>query len=93
MKIEVMVLKKFFAQFEGEFLISGDFNGHHHSWGNWKNCTTGNNLFHCITELEINIMLLSDGSETYISNATGSKAALNLSFVDPRSALILGRLE
>jgi hypothetical protein len=32
--------------------------------------------------------LLNDGSQTYISDATGSKAALNLTFVDPRSALL-----
>jgi hypothetical protein len=53
-----------------------------------KNCTTGNNLFHCINELETNITLLSDGSQSYISEATGSKAALDLTFVDPRSALL-----
>jgi hypothetical protein len=75
MKMELRVWKKFFAQFEGKFLIGGDFNGHYHSWGNSKICTTGNNLYHCITELETNITLLNDGSQTYISDATGSKAA------------------
>jgi hypothetical protein len=64
-KIELMVWKKFFAQFKGKFLIGGDFNGHHHSWGKSKNCTTGKNLYHCITELETNITLLNDGSQTY----------------------------
>jgi hypothetical protein len=35
--------KEFFAQFKGKFLTGGDFHGHHQSWGNSKNCTTGNN--------------------------------------------------
>jgi hypothetical protein len=86
MKIEK--IENFFAQFEGKFLIGGDFNGYHHTWGNSKNCTTGNNMYHCITELETNITLLNDGSKTYISEATGSKAILDLTFVDPRSALL-----
>jgi hypothetical protein len=44
----------------------------------------------CITELETNIALLNDGSQTYvyISDATGSKAALDLTFVDPTSVLL-----
>jgi hypothetical protein len=88
MKIELRIWKKFFAQFEGQFLIGGNFNGHHHSWGNSKNCTTGNNLYHCISKLETNITLLNDGSQTYISIATGSKAVLDLTYVDPRSALL-----
>jgi hypothetical protein len=37
---------------------------------------------------ETNITLLNDGSQTYISDATGSKGALDLTFVDPRSALL-----
>jgi hypothetical protein len=53
-----------------------------------KNCTTGNNLCHSTTKLETNITLLNDSSQTYISDATGSKAALDLTFVDPRSALL-----
>jgi hypothetical protein len=88
MKIELRVWNKFFEQFEGKFLIGGDFNGHHHLWGSWKNFTTGNNLYHCIIELETKIKLLNDGSQTYISDAAGSKAALDLTFVDPRSALL-----
>jgi hypothetical protein len=82
------VMQKFFAKFEGKFFIGGDFNGRHHSWGNSKKCSTGNNLFHCITEAEISITLLNDGSQTYLSDATGSKAALDLTFVDPRTALL-----
>jgi hypothetical protein len=66
-------VEKFFAQFEGQFLIGGDFNGHHHSWGNSKNCTTVNDLFHCNTELERNIMFLNDGFQPCISDATGPK--------------------
>jgi hypothetical protein len=27
-------MEKFCAEFKGKFLIGGDFNGHHHSWGN-----------------------------------------------------------
>jgi hypothetical protein len=53
-----------------------------------KNCTTDNNLYHCITKLETNITLLNDGSQTYISDATGSKAVLDQTFADPRSALL-----
>jgi hypothetical protein len=88
MKIELRVWKKFFAQFKGKFLIGGDFNGHHHLWGNSKNCATGNNLFYCITELETNITLLNDGSQTYIFDATGSMTAFDLTFVDQRSAVL-----
>jgi demethoxyubiquinone hydroxylase (CLK1/Coq7/Cat5 family) len=29
-KIKLRVRKKFFTQFEGKFLIGGDFNGHKH---------------------------------------------------------------
>jgi hypothetical protein len=82
MKIELRVWKKFFAQFEGKVLIGGDFNGHHHSWGRLENCTTGNKLFHCITELETDITLLNDGSQTYNCDAARSKAAFDLTFVD-----------
>jgi hypothetical protein len=67
MKIELRAREKFFAQFKGKSLIGGDFIGHHHSWGNSKNCATGNNLYHCITELEANITLLDDGFQTYVS--------------------------
>jgi hypothetical protein len=81
-------IETIFAQFKGKFLIGRDFNGHHHSWGNPKNCTTGNNLHLCINKLEKNITLLNDSSQTYISDATGSKAALYLTFVDQRSALL-----
>jgi hypothetical protein len=69
-------------------LIGGNFNGHHLSWSNSKNCTTGNNLYHCITEFERNVTLINDGSQTYIFDATVSKAALDLNFADPRSALL-----
>jgi hypothetical protein len=86
MKIELSIWKKFFAHLEGKFFIGGDFNGHHHSWGNLKNCTTGNNLFHCTTELETNITLLNGGSQAYISDATRSMNALDLTSVDQRSA-------
>jgi hypothetical protein len=88
MKIELRVWKKFFSQFKGKFLIGRDVNEHQHSWVNSKICTTANNLYHCITELETNIALLNDGSQTYISDAAGSKAALDLTFVDPRSAVL-----
>jgi hypothetical protein len=81
-------MQKFFAQFKRKFLIGGNFNGHHLSWGNLKNCTIGNNLYHCITEFQTNFTLLNDGSQTHISYTTGSKAALDLTFVDPRSALL-----
>jgi hypothetical protein len=76
-------MQKFFAPFKSKFLTGGDFNGHHRSWSNSKNCITGNNLYHFITELETNITLLNDGSQTYISDATGYKAALDLTFVNP----------
>jgi hypothetical protein len=45
MKIELRVWEKFFVEFERKFLIGGDFNGHHHSWDNSKNCTTVNKYF------------------------------------------------
>jgi hypothetical protein len=88
MKIDLTVWRTFVAQFKCKFFIGGDFNEHRHSWGNSKNCTTANNLYHCITELETNITLLNDGSQTYISDVTKSKAILDLSFVDPRLALL-----
>jgi hypothetical protein len=88
MKIELRYGNKFFAQFVGKFLIGGDFTGHHHPCGNSKNGTTRNNLFNCINEMETNIMLLNNGSQTYISDATGSKVAFDLIFVAPRSALL-----
>jgi hypothetical protein len=47
-KIELNVWKKFFSQFEGKFLIGREFNGHNNLWGNSKNYSTGNNLYHCI---------------------------------------------
>jgi hypothetical protein len=81
-------MEKFFAHFKGKFLIGGDFNGHHHSWGNSKICTIAYCLHHRITELETNITFLNDGSQirVYISDATGSKAALDQTFVDTRPA-------
>jgi hypothetical protein len=87
-KIEVKVWKKFFALFEGKFLTGRDSNGHHHLWGNSKNCISGNNLFHCITKMETNITLLNDCCQTYIFNTTQSMAAITLTFVNPRSGLL-----
>jgi hypothetical protein len=84
MKIELTVWRTFYAQFKSKFFISGYFNEHHQSWGNSKNYTTGNILYHCVTELETHFTLLYDGAQTYISDAT----AHDLSFVDPRSALL-----
>lgn len=79
--------KKIFAQFKGKLLIGGYFNWHH-MWSNSKDCTTDNILCHCITELETKIASLNDSSQTYISDATGSKTALALTFVDPRWELL-----
>lgn len=82
MKIESRVWKKFFVQLKGKFLIDGDFNSHRHTLDNSKKCTFSNNLFHCINELEINITFLNNFSQTYISNATASMTALDVTFVD-----------
>jgi hypothetical protein len=81
-------MEKILRKIQSKLLIGGDFNGYHHSSSSSKNCTTGKDLFDCVTELETNITLLNDGSQTYISDATGSKAALDLTFVDPRSVLL-----
>jgi hypothetical protein len=44
--------------------------------------------------LETNITLLNDGSQEYICDPQGSKPALDLTFLDQRSALYIpGKLE
>jgi hypothetical protein len=95
MKIELRVGKKFFAQFEDKFLIGGDINGHHHSWGNSKTALPATTCTIVSPNWKLrNITLLNDGSQTYISDATGSKAALDLIlWTQDQHCYIPGRLE
>uniref|UniRef100_A0A1B6C2K7 Uncharacterized protein n=1 Tax=Clastoptera arizonana TaxID=38151 RepID=A0A1B6C2K7_9HEMI len=74
----------FFNQFNGKFLIGGDFNAHHESWGDLNNCSQGNSL---ISGIDINkIILLNNNAATHI-DPSGKETAIDLTFVDADSAL------
>lgn len=74
---------RFFSQFTGKFLITGDFNPHHLLWGDKKDCETGSKIVECVLDSEISI--LNGESMTFKSRQYQTESAIDLAFVNNRS--------
>lgn len=66
----------FFSAIEKPFLIGGDFNAHHITWG----CTDNNTAGRCLLEAidQSSVVFLNDGSPTYIGRTENIQSALDL---------------
>lgn len=71
----------FFGSLEGNFILAGDFNSHHTSWGNTCSCAHGNRLFKSITRN--NMIILNDGHSTYRPHWRTSETAIDLTIINP----------
>lgn len=76
------IFKKFFAQFNDNILIGGDFNAHHPNWGNSNTCVRGSELQDAISQG--NLITLNDGSDTYCPHWRNSSSAIDISLVNTR---------
>ena len=78
----------FLSQFNGRFLIGGDFNAHHSFWGDFSECSVGRDIVGCMDSQELAV--LNDGQLTFCSASYDAQSVINLTFVDCRSALEYG---
>lgn len=73
-------LKVFFEEIEsleGEILIGGDFNGHHHTWDRVSpNCPKGNTINAALEASKF--ILLNDGSPTCTTTINNNNTAIDL---------------
>ena len=69
---------------EKPFLLGGDFNCHHLSWGSSFSDRCGLNLLDAVEET--NLVILNDGSPTRLSAPGGSLSAIDLSICSPSIA-------
>lgn len=74
---------RFLNQFDGKFIIAGDFNAHHPLWGDRTRCDEGKKLFNAIERSEVE--LLNQGQNTYYSRQYGTESAIDLAFIDSAS--------
>jgi exonuclease III len=74
-------------QLPSPFIICGDFNGHHVSWGCVDNNRRGNLIDKFI--VDNNICLLNSGSSTYLHPGSGSFSAIDLTLCSPSLVLDL----
>lgn len=75
--------ERFSTQFEGRFLVVGDFNAHHSAWGDRVNCRTGNQISKIISENQVGIF--NEGAPTFKSRQYGTESNIDLAFVDMSS--------
>ena len=66
----------FFDSLKGPFLLGGDFNSHHTSWGSSFSDRNGSNLLEAIDEEHL--VLLNDGSPTRLSAPGQSLSAVDM---------------
>lgn len=84
-KVSVNKWSKFFNQFQGQFMIGGDFNSHHTEWGCDLTCTKGIKLSEALERSDIH--LLNSGVHTYQGSANKRSSALDLSIASNRCYL------
>lgn len=78
---DVKKLEELRDQLPGRKMILGDFNAHHHQWGDLRCNNRGDDIADFVTHS--NLSILNDGSATFVSDATGNTSVLDLSLVDP----------
>src|SRR5436190_2167895 len=74
-------VEELFQQLPRPFLLVGDFNAHHNSWGSTSCSPRGNMLTRVFDNLNVNI--LNDGSNTYLCPRTNNWSAIDLSICSP----------
>ena len=74
-------LNNLINQLPEPYIICGDFNAKHPSWGNVISNRRGQVLEHFI--LENRIVLLNDGSHTHFHTQTGTSSAIDLTLASP----------
>lgn len=78
-KVSYLEWQSFFSQFNEDFIICGDFNCHHTSWGNPSCGNEGIILHDILTDLDI--CTLNDGKPTFHNFSNNTKSAIDLSLV------------
>jgi hypothetical protein len=78
-KVDNTMWTQLFSSFNLPFMVFGDFNAHHMSWGNEFNDFKGNEL-HTFVE-DNNLVVLNSGAYTYYSGFPLRKSAIDLSIV------------
>ncbi|KYN02247.1 hypothetical protein ALC62_06939 [Cyphomyrmex costatus] len=68
-----------------DFIIGGDFNAYHFSWGSNHNCHNGNVIYNS-TDPD-NCIILNNGNITHVSGPNFSSSCIDLTFVSPALAL------
>jgi len=69
------------TQFPPPIILLGDFNAHSMSWGCSNNESKGKMIEDLL--LQHNLSRMNDGSATYLSSASGSQSAIDVSMCDP----------
>lgn len=72
------------SQLPRPFLLLGDFNANHQSWGSSKTDARGRVIQNVI--LNSNIVLLNGSESTHLCLSSGSFSSIDLSFADPISS-------
>lgn len=75
-KITYNEWNRFFSSIPKPFVVGGDFNAHHNSWGCSGCDNLGINLLQAIEENDL--LLLNDGSPTYIGYSNKQPSAIDL---------------
>uniref|UniRef100_T1I8R4 Endo/exonuclease/phosphatase domain-containing protein n=1 Tax=Rhodnius prolixus TaxID=13249 RepID=T1I8R4_RHOPR len=86
--INLEEMNSFLRQIQGPTLLLGDFNAHHIVWGSEVTESRGRELLDAIEEQ--NLILLNDGSKTFLSSSFGTMSAIDLSI---SSVSLVTRLE
>lgn len=68
------------------FIITGDFNAHHTWWGSDHVCAEGEGMNEAMEKMEM--VLLNDGTPTFISHAYGTESCSDLTITDDSSVLL-----
>ena len=66
---------------QGPFILLGDVNAHHSSWGSLHETRRGSEIESLLTEL--NLVCLNDGSPTYLSASYQTSSAIDIAVVSP----------
>jgi len=67
-----------------KFLIGGDLNAHHFSWGSIHNCHNRNIIYNFTNA---NQFMILNGNTTYVASPNFSNSCIDLTFVSPALAL------
>nr|CAH7715519.1 unnamed protein product [Callosobruchus chinensis] len=84
-KITVREWTSFFDFFSSPFVIGGDFNSHHVSWGSRFTDLYGKNLLDSLHQC--NLMFINDGSPTYINS--NRRSAIDVTVCSPQISHLL----